>query len=55
MKVLFNITWTVALNFGVLITWVAISCVTLPIFQWYARRKQMAEAEQASKLREVQA
>ncbi|KIJ91619.1 hypothetical protein K443DRAFT_135467 [Laccaria amethystina LaAM-08-1] len=44
-----------ALNFGVLIAWVAISCVTLPIFQWYSRRKQIAEAEQASKPREVQA
>lgn len=44
-----------ALNFGVLIVWVAISCVTLPVFQWYARRKQMAEVEEASKPREVQA
>lgn len=44
-----------ALNFGVLIVWVAISCVTLPIFQWYARRKQVAEAEQVSKPREIQA
>ncbi|EDR03372.1 uncharacterized protein LACBIDRAFT_307149 [Laccaria bicolor S238N-H82] len=43
-----------ALNFGVLIVWVAISCVTLPVFQWYARRKQMAEVEEASKPREVQ-
>ncbi|KAJ7154103.1 hypothetical protein C8R46DRAFT_1006043 [Mycena filopes] len=29
----------VGLNFGVLIVWVAISCCTLPLFQWFMRRR----------------
>jgi hypothetical protein len=27
----------VVLNFGVLLVWIAISCVTLPLIQWYVR------------------
>jgi hypothetical protein len=27
------------MNFGILLAWVAISCVTLPLFQWWMRRK----------------
>ncbi|KAK6967143.1 DUF3533 domain-containing protein [Favolaschia claudopus] len=29
----------VGLNFGVLIAWVALSCLTLPLFQWIMRRR----------------
>ncbi|KAJ7901270.1 hypothetical protein B0H13DRAFT_2028515 [Mycena leptocephala] len=32
----------VGLNFGVLIAWVAVSCLTLPLFQWFARRRVSA-------------
>ncbi|KAF8153412.1 hypothetical protein B0H34DRAFT_800617 [Crassisporium funariophilum] len=32
------------LNFGVLLVWVLISCITLPILQWFVRRKRVAEA-----------
>ncbi|KAK7038028.1 DUF3533 domain-containing protein [Favolaschia claudopus] len=32
----------VGLNFGVLIAWVAISCITLPLIQWFVRRRAMA-------------
>ncbi|KAJ7901276.1 hypothetical protein B0H13DRAFT_2028525 [Mycena leptocephala] len=35
----------VGLNFGVLIAWVAVSCLTLPLFQWLARRGQRRGAE----------
>ncbi|KAJ6631325.1 hypothetical protein B0H10DRAFT_1772417, partial [Mycena sp. CBHHK59/15] len=28
-------------NFGILIAWVALSCVTLPLFQWLMRRKMV--------------
>lgn len=35
------------LNFGVLIAWVGISCVTLPVIQWFVRRKQVAAAGKA--------
>ena len=31
----------VGLNFGILIVWVAISCVTLPLFQWIVRRRDV--------------
>ncbi|KAF7319272.1 DUF3533 domain-containing protein [Mycena chlorophos] len=32
------------LNFGVLFVWIAISCVTIPLFQWFARRRSVAGA-----------
>jgi hypothetical protein len=31
----------VGLNFGVLLAWIAISCVTLCIFQWIVRRRDI--------------
>jgi len=34
-------------NFGILIAWVAISCVTLPLIQWFIRRKQVAALRKA--------
>jgi hypothetical protein len=32
----------VGLNFGVQLAWVCISCLTLPLFQWYVRRQEVA-------------
>ncbi|KAJ6539890.1 hypothetical protein DFH09DRAFT_1090201 [Mycena vulgaris] len=34
----------VGMNFGVLIAWVALSCLTLPLFQWFVRRRLVAAA-----------
>lgn len=34
---------TVGLNFGVLFAWIAVSLVTIPLFQTYVRRRQVAE------------
>jgi len=31
----------VGLNFGILFAWIAISCLTLPLIQWYQRRKEV--------------
>ncbi|KAL0954143.1 hypothetical protein HGRIS_005282 [Hohenbuehelia grisea] len=31
----------VGLNFGVLIVWIAISCITLPLFQWLSRSREV--------------
>jgi hypothetical protein len=36
----------VGLNFGVLIAWVAVSCITMPFFVWLARRKEMKAMRQ---------
>ncbi|KJA16085.1 hypothetical protein HYPSUDRAFT_71604 [Hypholoma sublateritium FD-334 SS-4] len=36
---------TLGLNFGVLFAWVVISCVTLPLVQWYVRRGQRRAIE----------
>ena len=33
---------SVGLNFGIIIAWAAVSCVTLPLFQWIARRRVVA-------------
>jgi hypothetical protein len=38
---------TVGMNFGVLIAWVAISCITLPLFQWLVRRRLVAHGRGA--------
>jgi hypothetical protein len=29
----------VGLNFGVLFAWVVLSCITIPLFQWFMRRR----------------
>lgn len=34
----------VGLNFGVLLIWIAISCTTMPLIQWYVRRKDVVAA-----------
>lgn len=46
----------VGLNFGVLFAWIGVSVVTLPLFQIYARKKQVREweAEQIQKKRDVE-
>ncbi|KAG6807451.1 hypothetical protein H0H92_007402 [Tricholoma furcatifolium] len=36
---------TVGLNFGILIAWAAISCITLPLIQWFVRRRDIAQAD----------
>ncbi|KAL1747066.1 hypothetical protein HDZ31DRAFT_32713 [Schizophyllum fasciatum] len=43
-SILFGTKNTLGLNFGVLIAWIAISCITLPLFQWFVRRKLIAAA-----------
>ncbi|KAF9261687.1 hypothetical protein L218DRAFT_869481 [Marasmius fiardii PR-910] len=37
--ILFGTRNMLGLNFGILIAWVAISCMTLPLFQWFMRRR----------------
>ncbi|KAJ6537651.1 hypothetical protein B0H19DRAFT_961885 [Mycena capillaripes] len=32
----------VGMNFGVLIAWIVLSCLTLPLFQWFMRRRLVA-------------
>ncbi|KAJ3783309.1 hypothetical protein GGU10DRAFT_317086 [Lentinula aff. detonsa] len=41
--ILFGTKNDLGLNFGVLIAWTAISCITLPFFQWYMRRRHISE------------
>ncbi|KAJ3809871.1 hypothetical protein F5876DRAFT_89230 [Lentinula aff. lateritia] len=41
--ILFGTKNNLGLNFGVLIAWTAISCITLPFFQWFMRRKHISE------------
>jgi hypothetical protein len=35
----FFVFFIVGLNFGVLIIWMIISCIMLPLIQWFVRRK----------------
>jgi len=39
--VLFGTKNSLGLNFGILIVWVAISCITLLVFQWFVRRRDI--------------
>ncbi|KAH0827967.1 hypothetical protein J3R83DRAFT_3605 [Lanmaoa asiatica] len=39
--VVFNTKNQIGLNFGVQFAWIAVSCITLPIFQWLARSRQV--------------
>ncbi|ESK88543.1 response to drug-related protein [Moniliophthora roreri MCA 2997] len=46
--ILFSTKDNLGLNFGVLLAWVVISCITLPLFQWFMRRKHMSEINRSS-------
>ncbi|KAI9571106.1 hypothetical protein HD554DRAFT_249739 [Boletus coccyginus] len=39
--VVFNTKNQIGLNFGVQFAWIVVSCITLPIFVWLARRRQV--------------
>ncbi|KAL1736252.1 hypothetical protein EV714DRAFT_279599 [Schizophyllum commune] len=41
-SIVFGSKNTLGLNFGVLVAWIVISCFTLPLFQWFIRRKLVA-------------
>ncbi|KAF9077315.1 hypothetical protein BDP27DRAFT_1209087 [Rhodocollybia butyracea] len=41
--IIFGTKNQLGLNFGILIAWVALSCITLPFFQWFMRRKHISE------------
>ncbi|KAJ7627848.1 hypothetical protein DFH06DRAFT_1103085 [Mycena polygramma] len=43
--IVFNTKNDVGLNFGVIIAWVALSCITLPFFQWLMHRRRNAAAQ----------
>ncbi|PPQ88905.1 hypothetical protein CVT25_009140 [Psilocybe cyanescens] len=40
---------TLGLNFGILMIWILISCITLPAIQWYVRWKQIKVIKSASR------
>ncbi|KAJ7275932.1 hypothetical protein C8J57DRAFT_1177506 [Mycena rebaudengoi] len=43
--IVFGTKNTVGLNFGILIAWIALSCLTMSLFQWLMRRKAIAESK----------
>jgi len=47
--ILFGTKNQLGLNFGILIAWVALSCITLPFFQWFMRRNHISELDGAMK------
>ncbi|KAJ6448361.1 hypothetical protein C8R45DRAFT_850375 [Mycena sanguinolenta] len=38
----------VGLNFGIILAWVALSCITIPLFQWFVRRRMVASVGKAA-------
>ncbi|KAG6834637.1 hypothetical protein H0H93_008453, partial [Arthromyces matolae] len=46
--IIFGTKNQVGMNFGILLVWAAISCITLPLFTWFARRRDVAQATNAS-------
>jgi hypothetical protein len=47
--VVFGTQNRVGMNFGIQFAWVAVSCVTLPLFQWLVRRREVAAWEKAQR------
>ncbi|KAJ7319411.1 hypothetical protein DFH08DRAFT_713771 [Mycena albidolilacea] len=41
-SIVFRTKNDVGMNFGILIAWVALSCITLPLIQWFMRRRLVA-------------
>ncbi|KIY69434.1 hypothetical protein CYLTODRAFT_372746 [Cylindrobasidium torrendii FP15055 ss-10] len=51
-SILFRTKNTLGLNFGVLIAWVCVSLISLPLFQWFMRRRMITKIA-AQKAREA--
>ncbi|KAJ7685788.1 hypothetical protein DFH06DRAFT_1277938 [Mycena polygramma] len=49
-SIVFSTKNDVGMNFGVLIAWVVLSCITLPLFQWFMRRRLVAAQAKASQI-----
>ncbi|KAJ6480803.1 hypothetical protein C8R47DRAFT_1197934 [Mycena vitilis] len=49
-SIIFSTKNDVGMNFGVLIAWVVLSCITLPLFQWFMRRRLAAAQAKATQL-----
>ncbi|KAF5369050.1 hypothetical protein D9758_002945 [Tetrapyrgos nigripes] len=45
--ILFSTKNNLGLNFGILLVWVAVSMITLPLFQWFMRRRHVSELNHA--------
>ncbi|KAG5636442.1 hypothetical protein H0H81_008032 [Sphagnurus paluster] len=45
--IVFDTKNTLGVNFGILIAWAVISCISLPLIQWYVRRKDVAAIQGA--------
>ncbi|KAG1815950.1 uncharacterized protein BJ212DRAFT_203601 [Suillus subaureus] len=43
--IIFDTKNEIGLNFGIQFSWILISCITLPIFQWLVRRRQIKALE----------
>ncbi|KAG1890397.1 hypothetical protein F4604DRAFT_1568022 [Suillus subluteus] len=43
--IIFDTKNEIGLNFGVQFSWILVSCITLPIFQWLVRRRQIKALE----------
>ncbi|KAJ7133680.1 hypothetical protein C8R43DRAFT_1205917, partial [Mycena crocata] len=41
-SIIFRTKNDLGMNFGILVAWVVVSCITLPLFQWFMRRKFVA-------------
>ncbi|KAJ6593148.1 hypothetical protein B0H19DRAFT_1089196 [Mycena capillaripes] len=46
--IVFGTKDNLGMNFGILIAWVVLSCITLPLFQWWMRRRVVAAQAQPS-------
>ncbi|KAG1775322.1 hypothetical protein EV702DRAFT_973142 [Suillus placidus] len=47
--IIFDTKNQIGLNFGIQFSWILISCITLPIFQWFVRRRQIKALEASQK------
>ena len=46
--IIFDTKNHLGLNAGVLIAWIVLSCITIPLFTWITRRKDVAAFEQTT-------
>jgi len=49
-SIVFSTKNDVGMNFGILIAWVALSCIALPLFQWFMRGRLVAAQRKASQI-----
>ncbi|KAF7364086.1 DUF3533 domain-containing protein [Mycena sanguinolenta] len=52
-SIVFRTKNDLGLNFGIILGWVVLSCITIPLFQWFVRRRMVASMRKAERIASI--